>query len=265
MARSRPQRAAVYVRVSTHDQDVENQLDELRRYVAARGWEAREYRDEGVSGALDQRPALDRVRLAWRGHRLHDTGWSLAASHSGRAGAVRARAHRRAGAGRARSGQARGPAPGPTSGPGLTGGGHIRAGAVRARGGPPTRRVAVDRASRPGPKPRVAGGVPETLIWPSRLSPRIAEILGLRVSRFGVVEKPVFFDHPGRAHSAKACRISRSQDADVRDVRPSDPPTGRAARQTLRQCVRTLSRGTAVPNGGPVDRLGVEWLSLGSN
>ncbi len=31
-------RAAVYARVSTLDQEPENQLDELRRYVQARGW-----------------------------------------------------------------------------------------------------------------------------------------------------------------------------------------------------------------------------------
>ena len=59
MASSRPHRAAVYVRVSTHDQEVENQLGELRKYVEARGWGAREYVDEGVSGAVEQRPALD--------------------------------------------------------------------------------------------------------------------------------------------------------------------------------------------------------------
>ena len=61
MATSRPRRAAVYVRVSTHDQEVENQLGELRKYVGARGWEAREYVDEGVSGALEHRPALDKL------------------------------------------------------------------------------------------------------------------------------------------------------------------------------------------------------------
>jgi DNA invertase Pin-like site-specific DNA recombinase len=59
MANPRPHRAAIYVRVSTHDQEVENQLEELRRFVEARGWEAREYLDEGVSGALEQRPALN--------------------------------------------------------------------------------------------------------------------------------------------------------------------------------------------------------------
>ena len=54
MATSRQHRAAVYVRVSTHDQEVENQLGELRKYVEARGWEAREYVDEGVSGAVER-------------------------------------------------------------------------------------------------------------------------------------------------------------------------------------------------------------------
>jgi len=54
-------RAAIYARVSTHDQEVENQLGELRKYVESRGWEAREYVDEGVSGTAEQRPALDKL------------------------------------------------------------------------------------------------------------------------------------------------------------------------------------------------------------
>ena len=55
-------RAAIYARVSTLDQEPENQLAELRRYVAARSWpEATEYVDKGVSGAKDRRPALDRL------------------------------------------------------------------------------------------------------------------------------------------------------------------------------------------------------------
>ena len=61
MASSRPLRAAMYARVSTHDQEVENQLGELRRFVEVRGWSATEYVDRGVSGAKDRRPALDRV------------------------------------------------------------------------------------------------------------------------------------------------------------------------------------------------------------
>jgi DNA invertase Pin-like site-specific DNA recombinase len=52
-------RAALYARVSTLDQEPENQLRELRAYTAARGWSAREYVDHGVSGARESRPALD--------------------------------------------------------------------------------------------------------------------------------------------------------------------------------------------------------------
>lgn len=52
-------RAAIYARVSTFDQEPENQLQELRRYADARGWTVQEYVDTGVSGAKDRRPALD--------------------------------------------------------------------------------------------------------------------------------------------------------------------------------------------------------------
>lgn len=52
-------KAAIYARVSTVDQEPENQLQELRRYVEARGWTGREYVDRGVSGSKDRRPALD--------------------------------------------------------------------------------------------------------------------------------------------------------------------------------------------------------------
>jgi DNA invertase Pin-like site-specific DNA recombinase len=51
--------AAIYARVSTFDQEPENQLAEVRRYVEARGWTAVEYVDRGISGAKDRRPALD--------------------------------------------------------------------------------------------------------------------------------------------------------------------------------------------------------------
>ncbi len=55
-------RAAIYARVSTLDQEPENQLQELRRYVRARSWPpAVEYVDKGVSGSTDRRPALDRL------------------------------------------------------------------------------------------------------------------------------------------------------------------------------------------------------------
>ena len=46
--------------MSTLDQHCENQLAELRRYCEAREWTiAREYVDQGVSGAKERRPALD--------------------------------------------------------------------------------------------------------------------------------------------------------------------------------------------------------------
>ena len=52
-------RAAIYVRVSTFDQNPDNQLEELRRFTDARGWDVQEYVDHGVSGAKERRPALD--------------------------------------------------------------------------------------------------------------------------------------------------------------------------------------------------------------
>jgi DNA invertase Pin-like site-specific DNA recombinase len=53
--------AAIYARVSTFDQEPENQLAELGKYVEVRGWTAVEYVDKGVSGAKDRRPALDQL------------------------------------------------------------------------------------------------------------------------------------------------------------------------------------------------------------
>jgi DNA invertase Pin-like site-specific DNA recombinase len=63
-------RAAIYARVSTFDQDPENQLQELRRYVEARGWTAAEYVDHGVSGAKERGPALDRLLVDARRRRF---------------------------------------------------------------------------------------------------------------------------------------------------------------------------------------------------
>jgi DNA invertase Pin-like site-specific DNA recombinase len=63
-------RAAIYARVSTIDQEPENQLRELRHYVEARGWTAVEYVDRGVSGAKGRRPALDHLLGEARRRRL---------------------------------------------------------------------------------------------------------------------------------------------------------------------------------------------------
>ena len=52
-------KAAIYARVSTFDQTVDNQLLDLRRYLDARGWTPiNEYVDVS-SGAKDRRPGLD--------------------------------------------------------------------------------------------------------------------------------------------------------------------------------------------------------------
>ena len=63
-------RVAIYVRVSRLDQQPENQILELRRYVAARGWEAREFVERGVSGATDRRPALNALLAEVRRRRV---------------------------------------------------------------------------------------------------------------------------------------------------------------------------------------------------
>src|SRR5262252_6576377 len=57
-------RAAIYVRVSTDRQTVENQLRELRQIAERRGWEVvKEYDDAGISGlkSRNDRPGLDEM------------------------------------------------------------------------------------------------------------------------------------------------------------------------------------------------------------
>src|SRR5262245_44696876 len=57
-------RAAIYLRVSTDKQTVENQGSELRQIAERRGWQVvEEYRDAGISGAKgrDGRPGLDQM------------------------------------------------------------------------------------------------------------------------------------------------------------------------------------------------------------
>src|SRR5262249_22621637 len=62
MARKRG--AAIYVRVSTDKQTVENQVRELRQIAERRGWEiVEQYSDAGISGGKgrDDRPGLDQM------------------------------------------------------------------------------------------------------------------------------------------------------------------------------------------------------------
>jgi len=57
-------RAAIYVRVSTDKQTVENQVRELRQIAERRGWDiVEEYHDAGISGAKgrEARPGLDQM------------------------------------------------------------------------------------------------------------------------------------------------------------------------------------------------------------
>jgi DNA invertase Pin-like site-specific DNA recombinase len=58
-------RAALYLRVSTDQQTVENQRRELRQIAERRGWEiVEEYNDAGISGAKPRRKS--QVGFAWR-------------------------------------------------------------------------------------------------------------------------------------------------------------------------------------------------------
>ncbi len=65
-------RAAIYARVSTLEQardgtSLESQVRQCRAFVASKGWTvAGEFIDEGVSGARDSRPQLDRMLGAVR-------------------------------------------------------------------------------------------------------------------------------------------------------------------------------------------------------
>ncbi len=64
---SKTRRAAIYGRISTGSQTVENQLRELRRVAKRHGWEiTSEFSDKGISGAKgrDQRPGLDKLLQA---------------------------------------------------------------------------------------------------------------------------------------------------------------------------------------------------------
>jgi DNA invertase Pin-like site-specific DNA recombinase len=60
-------KVSIYARVSTINQNADNQLHELERVAAARGWQiVATYRDDGISGAKsrDGRPALDQMLKA---------------------------------------------------------------------------------------------------------------------------------------------------------------------------------------------------------
>lgn len=72
-------KVALYLRVSTTDQDPETQAREVRAFVASRGWDVVEtYQDVGVSGARVRRPGLDQLlKDAWRGRFEAVVVWDL--------------------------------------------------------------------------------------------------------------------------------------------------------------------------------------------
>jgi DNA invertase Pin-like site-specific DNA recombinase len=79
-------RAAIYARVSTDSQTVENQIRELMQIAERRGWEVVEtYTDAGISGAKGraQRPGLDRL-LKDASRRKFDVVMSWAIDRVGR-------------------------------------------------------------------------------------------------------------------------------------------------------------------------------------
>jgi DNA invertase Pin-like site-specific DNA recombinase len=51
-------KVALYVRVSTNDQSTELQLNDLQRYVEARGWEVYSVYEDKATGTNDKRPNL---------------------------------------------------------------------------------------------------------------------------------------------------------------------------------------------------------------
>jgi DNA invertase Pin-like site-specific DNA recombinase len=57
----REKKAAIYVRVSTNEQDTGLQETELQQYVESRGWEFVVYRDKAQSGAKNDRPSLNQM------------------------------------------------------------------------------------------------------------------------------------------------------------------------------------------------------------
>jgi DNA invertase Pin-like site-specific DNA recombinase len=63
-------RAAIYVRVSTAEQNTDSQESELREYVERRGWSCAVYRDHGHSGAKQDRPALNELMADLRRRRV---------------------------------------------------------------------------------------------------------------------------------------------------------------------------------------------------
>jgi DNA invertase Pin-like site-specific DNA recombinase len=81
MTKRKHYRVALYLRVSTKEQTVENQRRELTTVAERHGWEiVREFADEGISGAKgrDQRPQFDALMKAVTRHEIDIVmAWSV--------------------------------------------------------------------------------------------------------------------------------------------------------------------------------------------
>jgi len=55
------QRAGLYVRISTNEQNPDLQQHELREYCGRRGWQVAEVYEDRISGGKDRRAGLDRL------------------------------------------------------------------------------------------------------------------------------------------------------------------------------------------------------------
>jgi DNA invertase Pin-like site-specific DNA recombinase len=77
----RTRRAAIYLRVSTTDQNTDNQEHELRQLAERAGWQVvNVYRDHGISGAKgrDKRPAFDALLTDANGRKFDIVmAWSV--------------------------------------------------------------------------------------------------------------------------------------------------------------------------------------------
>jgi DNA invertase Pin-like site-specific DNA recombinase len=56
-----PKKVAIYVRVSTTEQNTDMQLSDLKEYAERRGHQVYEIYEDVITGAAKQRPALDRL------------------------------------------------------------------------------------------------------------------------------------------------------------------------------------------------------------
>jgi DNA invertase Pin-like site-specific DNA recombinase len=80
-------RAALYVRVSTDRQTADNQLEDVRRMAAARGYEPVVY--EEIESAVKARPVLERMLADVRAGRVQAVAvWALDRLHRSMTGAI---------------------------------------------------------------------------------------------------------------------------------------------------------------------------------